>query len=315
MKTCIIVDGLNLFTRHFVANPSTNQNGDSVGGITGTLGAISRLSERFNPDRIIVVWESGGSSRKRAIFPDYKSGRRPQRLNRYYGDDIPNTVENRDNQLNILIAILRSLPVLQVYVPDCEADDVIGYLSKYTLGDSRKVIVSSDKDFYQLLDKKTLIYSPTWKKFVSFKEVKEKFGISAQNFALGKSICGDSSDSIPGIKGAGFKTISKRFPQVKEEIFFTISDIVTECSRQIESGSKVKIYKSIIDSEDVIRRNWKLINLDTNNLSHSQIAKITNSIDTFSPTRNKMKILKILKNHTIQNVDIDRFFLSMKLLK
>ncbi len=314
MPTCLIVDGLNLFTRHYVANPSTSENGESVGGIVGTIGAIARLSERFKPDRVIVVWESGGSSRKRAIFSDYKSGRRPQRLNRYYGDDIPNTVENRDSQLNILISILRNMPVAQIYVPDCEADDVIGYLSKYKLKEWRKVIVSSDKDFYQLLDKQTLIYSPTWKKFVSFKEVREKFGISAQNFCLGKSICGDSSDSIPGVKGAGFKTISKRFPQVKQENFFTISDIITECSRQIESGSKVKVYRSIINSEDVIRRNWKLINLDTNNLSHSQIAKITNSIDTFSPTRNKMKILKILKNHAIQNIDVDRFFLSMKLL-
>ena len=207
------------------------------------------------------------------------------------------------------------MPVAQIYVPDCEADDVIGYLSKYKLKDWRKVIVSSDKDFYQLLDKQTLIYSPTWKKFVSFKEVREKFGISAQNFCLGKAICGDTSDSIPGVKGAGFKTISKRFPQVKQENFFTISDVITECSRQIESGSRVKVYKTIINSEDVIRRNWKLINLDTNNLSHSQIAKIINSIDTFSPTRNKMKILKILKNHSIQNIDVDRFFLSMKLLK
>jgi len=315
MDTCIIVDGLNLFTRHFVANPSTNQNGESVGGITGTVTAISRLSERFSPDRIVVVWESGGSSRKRAIFPNYKSGRRPQRLNRYYGDDIPDTVENRDNQLEILISILRNMPIVQIYIPDCEADDVIGYLSKYTLREMRKVIVSSDKDFYQLLDKNTLIYSPTWKKFVSFKQVREKFEISAQNFCLGKSICGDVSDNIDGIKGAGFKTVAKRFPRFREENFFTISELMAECSRKIESGSKVKIYKSIIENEDVIRRNWKLINLDTNNLSHSQIAKIVNSIDTFSPTRNKMNILKIFKNHAIQNIDVDRFFLSMKLLK
>lgn len=315
MKTCLIVDGLNLFTRHFVANPSTSENGESVGGITGTLTAISRLSERFTPDRIIVVWESGGSARKRAILPDYKSGRRPQKLNRYYGDDIPNTIENRDSQINVLIAVLRSMPVVQVYVPDCEADDVIGYLSKYHLSDWRKVIVSSDKDFYQLLDKMTLIYSPTWKKFVSFTQVREKFGISAQNFCLGKSICGDPSDNINGIRGAGFKTIAKRFPKLKDENFFTISELMSECSRKIESGSSVKIYESILKSEDVIRRNWKLINLDTNNLSHKHIVKIVNSIDTFSPTRNKMKILKILKNHSIQNIDVDRFFLSMNLLK
>jgi len=315
MKTSLIVDGLNLFTRHYIANPSTNKNGESVGGITGTLVAISSLAERFSPDRIVVVWESGGSPRKRAIFKDYKSGRKPQKLNRYYGEDIPNTIENRNVQISVLISLMSYLPIVQIYVPDCEADDVIGYLCKYRLSDQRKVIVSSDKDFYQLLDKKTIIYSPTWKKFVSFQEVREKFKISAENFCLGKSICGDSSDNIPGVKGAGFKTIAKRFPMLAKNNFFTISQLINDCKREIESGSKVKVYKSILESEDVIRRNWKLINLDTNNLSHSQIAKITNSIDTFSPTRNKMKILKILKNHSIQNIDIDRVFLSTKFLK
>jgi len=314
MQTCLIVDGLNLFTRHFIANPATSENGESIGGITGTLGGIAKLCERFRPDRIIVVWESGGSARKRAIYKDYKSGRRPQRLNRYYGDDIPNTVNNRNYQIETLISILSNLPVVQIYVKECEADDVIGYICSYSFKEWKKVIVSSDKDFYQLLNKKTLIYSPTWKKFVSFKEVKEKFGISAQNFCLGKSICGDPSDSIPGVKGAGFKTVAKRFPFLIEENFFSISNIISECREKIESGSKVKVYKEILESEDVIRRNWKLINLDTNALSHHQIKKITGAIDTFSPARNKMIILKILKRNSIQNIDIDRFFSSMKLL-
>ena len=77
-------------------------------------------------------------------------------------------MENRNHQINVLIEVLRNLPIVQVYVTDCEADDVIGYLSKYSLKEWRKVIVSSDKDFYQLLDKNTLIYSPTWKKICLF---------------------------------------------------------------------------------------------------------------------------------------------------
>ena len=314
-KTCIIVDGLNLFTRHFIANPTTSENGESVGGIVGTLGAICRLAEKFSPDRIIVVWESGGSYRKRQIYPEYKSGRRPQKLNRYYGDDIPSTVENRNTQIDTLISILRNIPVVQVYVQDCEADDVIGYICKYKLNNWRKVIVSSDKDFYQLLDKQTIIYSPTWKKFVSFKEVEKKFKISADNFCLAKSICGDASDNIPGIKGAGFKTVAKRFPFMISRKYFLISDIISECKIQIESGSKIKVFKTILENEDVIKRNWKLINLDTNNLSHSQIEKILNSIDTFEPARNKMSILRILKKESIKNVDIDRFFLAIKTLE
>ena len=59
----------------------------------------------------------------------------------------------------------------------------------------------------------------------------------------------------------------------------------------------------------------KLIRLDTNNLSHMQIKKLNDEFDTFSPSRNKMEVLRILKRQSIQNVDVDRFFLSMKFLK
>ena len=55
------------------------------------------------------------------------------------------------------------------------------------------------------------------KKFVNKKEVVEKFGISPNNFCLAKAICGDPADNIKGVKGAGFKTISKRFPTLSTE--------------------------------------------------------------------------------------------------
>ena len=163
----------------------------------------------------------------------------------------------------MIITLLKELSVLQVYVEDCEADDAIGYMCKYYFSDWKKVIVSSDKDFYQLLDSKTLIFSPTWKKFVSFKQVLNKFAISAENFCLAKAICGDKSDNIPGVKGVGFKVLSKRFPFLGENNFFTISDILSECTRQIENGSRVKVFKEILENDNVIRRNLKLIRLDT----------------------------------------------------
>ena len=52
--------------------------------------------------------------------------------------------------------------------------------------------------------------------------------------------------------------------------------------------------------------------LDTNNLSATQIKKIENSIDTFEPSRNKMKAIKTLRDLSITNVDIDRAFVSMR---
>ena len=306
----LIIDALNLFTRHFVAHPAMGSNGQHVGGIVGFLYSVVRFAEDFKPTKIVIVWEGGGSKRKRDLFSNYKQKRRPTKLNRNY-EELPDTVENRNHQISTLIKILSYTPIIQLYVPECEADDVIGYISKYRFRENRKAIVSSDKDFYQLLDSKTVIYSPTWKKIVTKKEVIEKFGISPENFCLAKSLCGDPADNIPGVKGVGFKTLAKRFPVLKEESAVYIPDIISQCETMISEGSKVKAIKNISESEDLIKRNWRLVHLDTANLSPTQIESINQNIDTFSPRRNKIMTMKALIAEGIQTFNVDRLFLSL----
>ena len=102
-RPILLIDGLNCFYRHFVANPSMGENGNPVGGIVGFLKGIQLLTERYSPDSVIVVWEGGGSPRRRSIDPNYKNGRRPVRLNRSHYSDIPDTVDDRNNQLKVLI--------------------------------------------------------------------------------------------------------------------------------------------------------------------------------------------------------------------
>ena len=102
-KPVIYIDGLNVFMRHFAANPTKSLNGQLCGGIVGFLRNIEHLSAKFNPQKIIVAWEGGGSLRRRNIDPNYKEGRRPVKLNRSsYYNDIPDTSENRNNQLKQL---------------------------------------------------------------------------------------------------------------------------------------------------------------------------------------------------------------------
>ena len=104
-KPVLIIDGLNLFTRHFVVNPTMSQNGHHLGGFVGFLKGIRLLSERCNPEQIVVVWEGGGSVRKKNVYADYKRQSRPVKLNRYY-DDIPDTMQNRNYQIKTLIKFL-----------------------------------------------------------------------------------------------------------------------------------------------------------------------------------------------------------------
>ena len=151
-RPILIVDSLNVFMRHFTANPSMASTGEHCGGFIGFLGGLGNLCEMFSPSRLVVVWESGGSLRKKDTKSDYKNGRRPPKLNRYYEDDIPPTAENHTMQVSLLVKALNHLPVTQVYVRDCEADDVIGYLGRYSFGTSRVILASSDRDLYQLID-------------------------------------------------------------------------------------------------------------------------------------------------------------------
>tara|TARA_R110001599_G_scaffold195111_3_gene391433 strand:+ start:676 stop:1644 length:969 start_codon:yes stop_codon:yes gene_type:complete len=305
----LIIDFLNIFTRHFTVNPTLNKDGIPVGGVIGFLNNFKYILEEIYPKKVVIVFESGGSPRRRSLFKDYKSNRKPIKLNRTYDDNATSTdeVENRMYQINLLMEMLRKVPVVQMYVKDCEADDVIGYLTKYEFSDDDCVVLSSDKDFYQLLDDKTTIYSPTSKKFIKSEDVFERFGIHPKNFCLARTLMGDPSDNIDGIKGAGFKTIVKRFPKFAQEDEIDI-DMVLAVSKKQSEISKLKIYKEINENHEKIRRNWKLMYLDTQNLSAVQIKKINYTIDTFEPKKDKIGMFRLLVKQGLNRFDIERLF-------
>ena len=164
----ILVDGLNVFMRHFAANPARSLNGELCGGILGMLKNIQYLIERFHPEKVIVAWEGGGSLRRRNIDSNYKEGRRPVGLNRSKYNDIPETVDNRNNQLKLLIEAINFTPITQVYLNDCEADDIISVVVQHpSFAGWQKVIVSSDKDFFQLCDGETIVFRPIQKQVIN----------------------------------------------------------------------------------------------------------------------------------------------------
>lgn len=305
----IVVDSLNFFTRHFVVNPTMSRHGQQIGGFVGFLKGLKLLTEKLLPKRVIVVWEGGGSTRRRSIFPEYKQGSRPQKLNRYYEGDIPDTVENRDFQVKLTIEALKHVPVQQIYVADCEADDVIGYMCRYLFPEDNIVVVSSDKDLYQLIDHRVTQWSPGQKKFITPDEVRDKFGLWPENMCIARSFIGDQSDSIPGIAGAGFKTMTKRFPFLCEKKSLMIQDVLDEASKM--SGTKVQLIKNILENQDIVKRNWKLMHLDIGNLSGDQIKKITDSVSNYTPRKNKMDLMRLFVRQGIQDFDVDSFFMSL----
>ena len=295
-----------------MANPAISRNGEHIGAVVGFLKTLERTVERYEPSRVFIIWEGGGSLKKRQIYSDYKSRRKPIKLNRFFEEEITDTPANRTRQTVLTVDFLKKIPVQQIYVPECEADDVIGYLCKYSLREKDKIILSSDHDYYQLLDERTKICTFKRGLLITKESIVNEYKISSSNFCIAKAICGDRSDNIPGIKGAGYKTLAKRFPFLKEQREILLEEIFNYSENYINSN--VKLYGRISENTDLIKRNWKLMYLDTQTLTSRQINKIEDFIKDYSPTADKMGFIRKMISEGFINFDVDRFFLTMKTL-
>lgn len=332
-RPILILDGFNVFLRHFIVNESVSSSGDPVGGVIGFLKAVISLNDTFVPKKIYVVWEQGGGcQRRKKIFEGYKANRvaNKEMFKDATKDStsskqekrawLLNDSENRLKQLHLLTQILKNIPVCQIYLQDTECDDVVAYLAKYKLKnregkDDKKIIVSTDKDFFQLLeDPNVEIYDQGKHEIVTQKKIFDKYQISARNFCLAKALAGDPSDNIDGIEGMGFKTAAKRFPDLSSsDKDVLVSDIISYAEQQIQQNSKIKIYKEIIDNKDLVQRNWKLMYFDTSNLSASQQDKINYAVDNYRPQMNKLGLIKTIVDAGIAtDIDFDRISTQFK---
>lgn len=310
-ETILLIDGLSVFTRNYLGNPLMSTEGELMGGAVGTASLVSRISRQLKPKNIYMVWESGGSKKRRAIYPEYKANRKPKKMNRFYGKDIPDSPENEMQQKIVAVKLLKTVPVCQIYVPNCEADDVIGYLCRNRFKNNKKIIVSSDKDYYQLLDSNTWIYSPGKKIFIYEEDVKKEFDITAKNFCVAKAFCGDSSDNIKGIDRVGFKNLPKKFPILGSDHETSVEELLTLNEQKMvtdKKAAKLKIHQRIKSNSDIVRRNWKLMYLDTAMLSIQQINKINKIIDSYKPKKSKFRLIKVRRKFQLeQAIDTNLF--------
>lgn len=311
-RPIFIIDGMNAYLRAYSAFPQMSSHGYQMGGCVGFLKTLQRLCREYQPSKVYVTWEGGGSQRRRKIYAEYKMNRRPGKLNRFYEDDIPDSEENKQHQLITLLNALKNVPVCQIYVSDCEGDDVVAYLCRSTFRASDKVIVSADKDMYQLLDERTKIYSLYRKKFITSDDLFDEFRIKSHNFALAKCLCGDDSDNIPGVKGVGFKSVSKKFPMLGGDDVVILQDLLDFAAAHRDDSVT---YKRIIESVELVRRNWQLVHLDGSMLSAEQAKKVEYAVDTFAPLVNKMAFIRLLVKEGITDFDLEGFFYDLSCIE
>jgi len=297
----LIIDGLNTFIRCWSSIPTMNEDGDHIGGVTGALKSIGYAIRQTQPTRVVVVFDGqGGSKRRKKVFGGYKAQRDKNKLrvNRAYAD-LMNDEDERESmkrQFVWLNEMLHGLPLTTMIYDGVEADDIMAYITTNILKeDEQAVIMSTDKDFLQLVNDTTIVWSPTKKKMYNTTMVKEEFGIESKNLLLYRVLDGDKSDNIPGVYGCGIKTLVKRFPEITEEKKLSVDDLLELAEEKVkETKGKIKIYKDIIKSKRQILLNEDLMQLDDVDISGQIKMKTLDRFNEPIQPLNKMSFMKIL---------------------
>jgi len=297
----LIIDGLNTFIRCWSSIPTMNEDGDHIGGVTGALKSIGYAIRQTQPSRVVVVFDGqGGSKRRKKVFSGYKAQRDKNKLrvNRQYAD-LMNDEDERESmkrQFVWLNEMLDGLPLTTMIYDGVEADDIMAYITTNLLKeDEQAVIMSTDKDFLQLVNDTTIVWSPTKKKMYNTKMVKEEYGIESKNLLLYRVLDGDKSDNIPGVYGCGIKTLVKRFPEITEEKKLSVDDLLELAEVKVEeTKGKIKIYKDILKSKRQILLNEDLMQLDDVDISGQIKMKTLDRFNEPIQPLNKMSFMKIL---------------------
>lgn len=257
----LIIDGLNLFLRNFAVLNYINPQGTHIGGLSGFLRSLGSLVKQIKPTAVYIVFDGIGSSlNRKSLIPEYKSGRNLTRVNANIFEHLDDENESKADQIGRLIQYLQCLPVKILSMDKVEADDIIAFLSvEMTKNEKTKAyIVSSDKDFLQLVDDNITVYAAMEKEFYTPKKVKEKYGVESYNFLTYKIMMGDNSDKIPGIKGLGPKKLPKMFPQLFEDKLCTLDDIFNIAKDNYE---KHDVYCRVIMDYEKLKDNKKVMDL------------------------------------------------------
>jgi 5'-3' exonuclease len=276
----LMIDGLNLFFRNFAMMNMVNPDGVHIGGLGGFFRSLGAEIRRVNPTQVYVIFDGAGSANARKnLLPEYKSGRDLQRITNWDAfDDIEDEHDAKVDQMVRIIQYLKTLPVKTVTLPKVEADDVIAYLSDIIpeKPEDKVFIVSSDKDFLQLINKNVIVYRPMEKEFYTEQTVVEKFNMSPHNFILYKTLMGDNSDKVKGVKGLGEKKLKKLFPELGERDM-SLDDIYNICESKFKENV---IYARVIQHISELEKNYKIMDLSNPMLDENDKKYLTQVVKT-----------------------------------
>lgn len=198
----ILVDGNNLAhrARHVY---KLSYQGRNVSILYGVLRSLATLYKKYSPYRIVVCFDGGIPASRRELVPSYK-------INRHVDDADDHALTSK--QIDELLLWLPKFGIFTSQAKGYEADDLIAawvnylptlYSTHPMMQDQKLLIVSGDKDMYQLVDNGVDVVDPMAKTLVTLDNFERVTGVPKESYLLYKALVGDESDNIPGIKGIG----------------------------------------------------------------------------------------------------------------
>lgn len=235
----------------------------------------------------------GGSAKRKRIYSDYKGNRANKtKLRRYdhHESTIEEEQESMRHQFSRLISYLDNLPITFISMDGIEADDTIAYITDMYQDISKKItVVSTDRDFYQLLSPTLQVWSPIKKKMYDEAALIEEFGVHPANYVVYRTFTGDASDNIPGVDGFGPKTILKTFPELASSKEFTLEDLQNKCKLLTES----KNHQKVLANYDIIDKNYRLMNIKLLDIPAQTATKIRGILDQPIPSLNRAEFQRL----------------------
>ncbi len=248
MEKLLLVDGMNLLFQMFYGMPAriTNSNGRPIQGTLGFVGALLKIIRRVEPTHVAVLFDGETCSPRKDLDESYKANR----------PDYSQMAEEETpfSQLPDVYAALDYLGIAHAETADCEADDwLAGYARQ--MGKDREVVLASfDSDLFQLINdrvrilryrgEKTVICDRAW--------MREKLGVTPEQYAGFKSLTGDAADNIRGAAHVGPKTAAALMQQ-----FGTLENLL----QHPEQIARPRIRAAIEESIPRLRTNHLLIRL------------------------------------------------------
>lgn len=243
-KTIFLIDGNHLLYRSFYAiKHLSNSKGFPTNAVFGFISTLRKLMDQHHPDSLGVIFDTKGPTFRHLTFKEYKAHRKPM------PDDLV-------IQIPVLKKILKALNIPILEKKKYEADDVLGSLSRIIPSHNlHTIIVSSDKDLLQLVDKNTSVYNSAKDLLLNEDGVMETFGVAPSKIIDVLALWGDSSDNIPGVPGIGEKTSKALIKQ-----FGSLDEMLDNLDHIKRIGLKEKIKENL----DQLYMSRELVTIEKN---------------------------------------------------